>query len=252
MVLDGSSEPAENGCVSLKNARVLVIGGTSGIGLGVASAAAERGAIPIVVSRQQSSVDRALSELPEQARGATVDLTDLSAVERLAADIGDIEHLVFTAGDSLELAPLAELTPEIITRFFQTRFVGALTAVRVFAPRITAGGSITLTSGTAAEQPEFGALPVSICGAMNALAKALAVELAPTRVNVVAPGVVRTPLWAAMGEADRQAMYNQTAQQVPLGRIGEVADIARAYLYCMEQEFGTGIVLTVDGGTVLV
>ena len=72
--------------MSLKNARVLVIGGTSGIGLGVASAAAERGAIPIVVSRQQSSVDRALSQLPEHARGATVDLTDLSAVERLAAD----------------------------------------------------------------------------------------------------------------------------------------------------------------------
>jgi NAD(P)-dependent dehydrogenase (short-subunit alcohol dehydrogenase family) len=238
--------------MSLKNARVLVIGGTSGIGLGVASAAAERGAIPIVVSRQQSSVDRALSELPEHARGATVDLTDLPALERLAVDIGDIEHLVFTAGESLELAPLAELTPEVITRFFQTRFVGALTAVRVFAPHITAGGSITLTSGTAADQPGFGALPVSVCGAMNALTKALAVELAPIRVNVVAPGVVRTPLWVAMSDSDRQAMYDQAAQQLPLGRIGEVADIARAYLYCMEQEFGTGIVLTVDGGTVLV
>jgi len=191
-------------------------------------------------------------ELPEHARGATLDLTDLPALERLAVDIGDIEHLVFTAGESLELAPLAELTPEVITRFFQTRFVGALTAVRVFAPHITAGGSITLTSGTAADQPGFGALPVSVCGAMNALTKALAVELAPIRVNVVAPGVVRTPLWVAMSDADRQAMYDQAAQQLPLGRIGEVADIARAYLYCMEQEFGTGIVLTVDGGTVLV
>jgi NAD(P)-dependent dehydrogenase (short-subunit alcohol dehydrogenase family) len=164
--------------VSLKNARVVVIGGTSGIGLGVASAAAERGAIPIVVSRQQSSVDHALSQLAERARGATVDLTDLTGLERLAADIGDIEHLVFTAGESLELAPI--------------------------------------------------------------------------RVNAVAPGVVRTPLWDAMGEADRQAMYDQAAQQIPLGRVGEVGDTARAYLYCMEQEFGTGVVLTVDGGTTLV
>jgi NAD(P)-dependent dehydrogenase (short-subunit alcohol dehydrogenase family) len=238
--------------MGLKNARVLVIGGTSGIGFGVASAAAERGAIPIVASRHQSSVDRALSELPDHARGATVDLTDMSAVERLATDIGDIEHLVFTAGESLELAPLSDLTPEVITRFFQTRFVGALTAVRVFGPRITTGGSITLTSGTAAEQPGFGALPVSICGAMNALTKALALELAPIRVNAVAPGVVRTPLWAEMGETDRRAMYDQAAQQLPLGRVGEVGDTARAYLYCMEQEFGTGIVLTVDGGTTLV
>jgi NAD(P)-dependent dehydrogenase (short-subunit alcohol dehydrogenase family) len=238
--------------MSLQNARVLVIGGTSGIGLGIATAAAERGAIPIVVSRQQSSVDRALAQLPEHARGATVDLTDLAAVERLAADIGDIEHLVFTAGESLQLAPLAGLTPDVITGFFRTRFVGALTAVRVFSPHITASGSITLTSGTAAEQPEFGALPVSICGAMNALTKALAVELAPIRVNAVAPGVVRTPLWDAMSGPDRQAMYEQVAQQLPLGRIGEVADAALAYIYFMEQSFGTGVVLTVDGGTVLV
>jgi NAD(P)-dependent dehydrogenase (short-subunit alcohol dehydrogenase family) len=238
--------------MSLKNTRVLVIGGTSGIGLGIASAVAERGAIPIVVSRRQSSVDRALSQLPEHARGGTVDLTDISAVERLAADVGEIDHLVYTAGEPLELAPLADLTPEIITAFFRTRFVGALTAVRVFAPHIAAGGSITLTSGTAAEQPGFGALPVSICGAMNALTKALAVELAPIRVNAVAPGVVRTPLWDSFSETDRQAMYEQAAQQLPLGRIGEVADTARAYVYCMEQEFGTGVVLTVDGGTVLV
>jgi NAD(P)-dependent dehydrogenase (short-subunit alcohol dehydrogenase family) len=238
--------------MSLKNARVLVIGGTSGIGLGVASAAAERGAVPIVVSRRQSSVDRALSQLPENARGAVVDLTDLSALERVAGDIGDIEHLVFTAGEPLELAPLAGLTPEVITGFFQTRFVGALTAVRVFGPHITPGGSITLTSGTAAEQPGFGALPVSICGAMNALTKALAFELAPIRVNAVAPGVVRTPLWDALSAPDRQAMYDQSAQQIPLGRVGEVGDTARAYVYCMEQEFGTGVVLTVDGGTTLV
>ena len=238
--------------MSLKNTRVLVIGGTSGIGLGVASAAAERGAIPIVVSRRQSSVDRALAQLPEYARGGTVDLTDLSGVQRLADDVGDIEHLVFTAGESLQLAPLTDLTPDVITDFFQTRFVGALTAVRVFAPRITTGGSITLTSGTAAEQPGFGALPVSICGAMNALTKALAVEMAPIRVNAVAPGVVRTPLWGAMSEADRRQMYEQAAQQLPLGRIGEVADTALAYIYCMEQAFGTGTVLTVDGGTVLV
>ena len=238
--------------MSLKNARVLVIGGTSGIGLGVASAAAERGAVPIVVSRRQSSVDRALSQLPENARGAVVDLTDLSALERVAGDIGDIEHLVFTAGEPLELAPLAGLTPEVITGFFQTRFVGAVTAVRVFGPHITPGGSITLTSGTAAEQPGFGALPVSICGAMNALTKALAFELAPIRVNAVAPGVVRTPMWDALSAPDRQAMYDQSAQQIPLGRVGEVGDTARAYVYCMEQEFGTGVVLTVDGGTTLV
>src|SRR5947209_393627 len=113
-----------------------------------------------------------------------------------------------TAGDSVTLAPVADLTPEMITGFFQTRFVGALTAVRVFAPRLTADGSITLTSGHAAEKPQFGALPVSLCGAMNALTTALAVELAPIRVNAVAPGMVRTPMWDAMGDSDPQHMFD--------------------------------------------
>ena len=238
--------------MNLENARVLIIGGTSGIGLGVAQAVAERGAVPIVASRRQSSVDRALAQLPDGARGGAIDLADAAALARFADTTGGIDHLVFTAGESLEMAKLADLTPEAMTGFFATRFIGALSAVRLFAPRITHGGSITLTSGTAAHQPGFGVLPVSICGAMNAATTALAVELAPIRVNAVAPGVVRTPLWDAMGDNHRQAMFDQAAQDLPLGRIGEVADAARAYVYCMEQDFGTGVVLTVDGGTLLV
>ncbi|MGY4653415.1 SDR family oxidoreductase [Mycobacterium sp. URHB0021] len=238
--------------MSLKNSRVLVIGGTSGIGLSVASAAAERGAVPIVVSRRQSSVDHAISQLPDGARGATVDLADPASLDRLAADLGQVDHLVYTAGDALEMASLPDLTPEVINRLLFVRYVGALSAVRVFAPRMATGGSVTLTSGTAGEQYGFGVLPVSICKAMNGVTKALAVELAPLRVNAVAPGVVRTPLWDTIGDADRQAMYDQAAQRLPLGRVGEVADIARAYIYLMEQEYGTGVILTVDGGTVLV
>lgn len=238
--------------MSLKNAHVLLIGGTSGIGLGVAHAVAAQGALPIVVSRRQSSVDRALAELPDGARGATLDLTDGGALDRLAADVGDVDHLVYTAGESLELAGLADLTPQVVNGFFQTRFIGALSAVRVFGPRLQPGGSVTLTSGTAAWQPGFGALAVSVCGAMNALTTALAVELAPIRVNAVAPGLIRTPLWDGMSEADRSALYEQETQRVPLGRIGEVEDVAKAYVYCMEQTFATGTVITVEGGSLLV
>lgn len=238
--------------MTLKNATVLVIGGTSGIGLGVATAVADRGATPIVVSRRRSSVDRALAELPAGARGTTVDLTDSGALDRLVAEVGDVDHLVYTAGEPLEMTALAELTSEVVIAFFQTRFIGALSVARVFGPRLREGGSITLTSGTAAWSPGYGVLPSSLCGAMNALTTALAVELAPIRVNAVAPGLIRTPLWDAMSEADRQALYEQEAQRVPLGRVGEVADVARAYVYCMEQAFSTGTVVTVEGGTLLV
>jgi len=239
--------------MSLKNARVLILGGTSGIGLGVAAAVAERGGEPIVASRKQSSVDSALAQLPETARGGVVDLTDpdAAALENFAVEIGEIDHLVFTAGDSLVFAKVSDLTPDVVSGFLLTRFISALNAVRVFAPRIAAGGSITMTSGTAAHLPGFGVLPVSVCAAMNAATTALAVELAPIRVNAVAPGVVRTPLWDPMGDDDRQSMYDQEAQRLPLGRIAEVEDVARAYLYCMEQTYGTGRVLTVDGGALL-
>ena len=238
--------------MTLKNTTVLVIGGTSGIGLGVAHAVADRGATPIVVSRRRSSVDRALAGLPAGARGATVDLTDPGALDRLVAEVGDVDHLVYTAGEPLEMTALAELTPTVVDAFFRTRFIGALSAARVFGPRLRAGGSITLTSGTAAWSPGYGVLPSSLCGAMNALTTALAVELAPIRVNAVAPGLIHTPLWDAMSEDDRQALYEQEAQRVPLGRVGEVADVALAYVYCMEQAFSTGTVLTVEGGTLLV
>lgn len=184
--------------MNLKNARVLLVGGTSGIGLGVATAVAERGGVPIVASRNQASVDRALGTLPDGARGLTVDLTDPAALAGFAAQVGPIEHLVFTAGEELQMYPLADITAEAIGDLFGTRFAGQLLSVRAFAPRITAGGSITLTSGTAADKPDLGVLPAAVCGAVSAMTRALAVELAPLRVNAVAPGPIDTPLWSAL------------------------------------------------------
>lgn len=238
--------------MSLCNQHVLIIGGTSGIGLAVAAAVAERGATPVVASRRTSSVERALGSLPAGAVGATVDLADPASIERLADRVGPVNHLVYTAGEPLELVPLAGLTPDVIAGFYQTRFIGACNAVRVIGPLLPAGGSITLTSGSAADQPEFGALPVSLCGAMNALTAALAVELAPVRVNAVAPGMVRSPLWDNMCGEDRDAMFSAAAERIPLRRIAEADEVARAYLYCIEQTYSTGAVVNVDGGSVLV
>jgi NAD(P)-dependent dehydrogenase (short-subunit alcohol dehydrogenase family) len=238
--------------MSISGSRVLIVGGTSGIGLAVATAVAERGATPIVASRRPASVDTALAALPEKAEGATVDLTDGASVVALARQHAPLDHVVYTAGEPLELVPLRDLTPDIVRSFFETRFLGAIAVVRAVAPLLPAGASITLTSGTAGDRPGAGwALGASVCGAMSALTRALAVELAPVRVNAVAPGVVRSPLWSGMSEQDRAAMYDDVAAAVPLGRVAEVEDVALAYVYAMQQVHGTGIVITVDGGTVL-
>ncbi|HMI05093.1 MAG TPA: SDR family oxidoreductase, partial [Pedobacter sp.] len=130
---------------------------------------------------------------------------------------------------------------------------GALAAVKYASPNINAGGSISLTSGTASIRPGAGwALASSICGAVEGLIKAMAVELAPIRVNCVVPGVIRTNLWDAMRQTDRDAMYEYLGNQLLLKRVGEAQDVARGFLYLMEQSFGTGQSLLIDGGTVLV
>jgi NAD(P)-dependent dehydrogenase (short-subunit alcohol dehydrogenase family) len=238
--------------MSISGSRVLIVGGTSGIGLAVATSVVERGATPIVASRRPASVDTALAALPEKAEGATVDLTDEASVMALVQQHAPLDHVVYTAGEPLELVPLRDLTPDIVRSFFETRFLGAIAVVRAVAPLLRAGASITLTSGTAGDRPGAGwALGASVCGAMSALTRALAVELAPVRVNAVAPGVVRSPLWAGMSEQDRAAMYDDVAAATPLGRVAEVEDVALAYVYAMQQVHGTGIVITVDGGTVL-
>jgi NAD(P)-dependent dehydrogenase (short-subunit alcohol dehydrogenase family) len=237
---------------SLHGQRVVVLGGTSGIGFGVAAAAAADGADVVIASSRQSSVDKALTELPATASGHAINLTDSDKVKALFAGLGDFDHLVFTAGESLSLMPVDTLDLDAARNFFGLRYFGALGAVHAAVPHLRAGGSITLTSGSAAARggPGWG-VAASICGATEALTRSLAVELAPLRVNAVAPGVVRSPLWQGMAETDREQMYQQVGAGIPAGRVGEVTDVAQGYLYCMTQQWATGTVLHIDGGTLL-
>ncbi|HEX3813686.1 MAG TPA: SDR family oxidoreductase [Mycobacteriales bacterium] len=239
--------------MALTDQRVLILGGTSGIGRATAELAAQQGAEVVVVSRNPGNVDRAVKSLPATASGHAVDLTDVGAVEELLRRVGAVDHLVFTAGESLALGSLESMDLEVARQFFALRYFGALTAVRSAAPLLRAGGSIVLTTGVAAVRPRPGwTVAASICAAVEGLVRALAVELAPIRVNAVSPGLVRSPLWASMDDASREQLYRDTAATIPVGRAGEPADIAQAYLFLMTQGFATGSVVTVDGGAVLV
>ncbi|MFB4278349.1 MULTISPECIES: SDR family oxidoreductase [unclassified Nonomuraea] len=239
--------------MDLQGQRVIVLGGTSGIGLATAEAAARQGAVVTVASSRRASVDHALSRLPGGSGGHVVDLADTRAVGEFFDGVGEFDHLVFTAGEPLTLMPMDTLDLEAARNFFALRYFGALRAVRAAMPHLRKDGSITLTTGTAKDRPGPGwAVAASICGAMEALTKALAVELAPVRVNVVSPGFVRSPLWSAMDEEERERMYAEVGAAIPVGRVGEVEDIAQAFVFLMTERFATGTVLTVDGGHVLV
>ncbi|MET9272714.1 SDR family oxidoreductase [Kribbella sp. NPDC003557] len=233
--------------MTLQNHRVVLLGGTSGIGLATAQLAAAQGATVIVASSNPTSVKAALATLPASAEGEAVDLTDTTAVRAFFDGIDPFDHLVYTAGEALTFLEIGSMDLGQAHQAFELRYFGALGAVSAAVPKLRPGGSIILTTGAAGDRPGPGwSVAASICGAMDSLVRALAVELAPLRVNSVKPGVVRTPLWR--GAID----YDETAQHLPVGRVGEPEDIAAAYVYLMNQPYATGSIVSVDGGHVLV
>src|SRR6266481_3689743 len=237
----------------LQNKQVVILGGSSGIGLAVAELAATQGAKIVIVSSNAERIQKALECIGSEAQGQAIDVSDERAVATFFAKLGSFDHLVFTAGDSLHLHDLATTDLQQARHAFELRYWAALAAVKYGSPHIPKGGSIVLTTGIASQRPQKGwVMAASVCGTIEALTRALAVELAPIRVNAVSPGVVRTNLWQTMSASERERLYESVGNSLPVGRVGEASEIAQAYLFLMQEGFGTGQTVVVDGGTVLV
>jgi NAD(P)-dependent dehydrogenase (short-subunit alcohol dehydrogenase family) len=238
---------------SLEGQRVVIIGGTSGFGMATAKAASVEGASVIVASSKKTNVDRALSELPAGVEGHVLDITQQPAVADFFSAIGEFDHLAVTAGEALDMGEFATVDLEKARRFFEVRFWGAVTAAKYAAKRIKSTGSIILTNGIIGLRPQKGwVITAGICGALEAVTRALAIELAPVRVNLVCAGIVRTELWRNLTEADRNGLFERAGQALPVGRVGEPEDLAQTYLYLMRERFSTAATIVVDGGSTLV
>jgi NAD(P)-dependent dehydrogenase (short-subunit alcohol dehydrogenase family) len=235
------------------NKRVVIVGGSSGIGLAVAEKVALLGAEVVIVSSKAERVQEAIKSIGGEARGQAVDVSDEKAVASFFTSLGAFDHLVFTAGDSLQLHELADTNLKQARHAFELRYWSALATVKYGSPQIRKGGSIVLTTGVAGRRPHSGwVIAASVCGTIEALTRALAIELAPIRVNAVCPGVVRTNLWQNMSSVEREQLFESVGKRLPVGRVGEAHDIAQAYLFLMQEGFSTGQTVVVDGGTVLV
>jgi NAD(P)-dependent dehydrogenase (short-subunit alcohol dehydrogenase family) len=236
----------------LQQQRVVVVGGSSGIGLAVAQQAASQGAKVVIASSNAERVQKAVECISGEAQGQAVNVSDEGAVAAFFAKLGSFDHLVFTAGDTLQLNELVATDLTKARHAFELRYWAVLAAVKHASAHVRKGGSIVLTTGIAGERPHKGwTLAASVCGAIVSLTRALAVELAPIRVNAVSPGVVRTNLWQNMQEQDREAMYENMGNQLLVGRVGEACEIARTYLFLMQEGYSTGQTVVVDGGALL-
>lgn len=217
--------------------RAVFVGGSSGIGLASARLAAAAGWDVVIVSREPERAD-------VDAERIALDIADEAAVREAFSALGPIDHLVFSpvarAG-----GPARSLDLDAARRAFEIKLWGPFTAVQAADVR----ESIVFVSGVAAATPmRGGSATAAVNGAIEALVRTLAVELAPVRVNAVSPGIVATPTWDAMAADERQAMFDRLASALPTGRVGTADDLAAAVWLLLTNGFITGTVLPVDGG----
>ena len=241
--------------MKLQRKRVVILGGTSGIGLAVARLALDQGASVVIASHRSERVERVREELAAfgDVSERALDVTREDAIREFFEHIGLYDHLVYTAGEDLPLGPVVSTDIRVARARFDVRYWGAFASVKYGAASIRESGSIVLTSGFSATRPmPRWSSQASIQSAVEGLTRCLALELAPIRVNCVSPGLSRTPRWNAMPDDVRQELYDLGEERIPLRRLGTAEELALAYVYFMENTYATGNVINVDGGGALV
>jgi NAD(P)-dependent dehydrogenase (short-subunit alcohol dehydrogenase family) len=243
----GSRTENRGNVMMLKGKKVVVVGGSSGIGFSTAELAKSEGADVIIASRNPERLKAAAEKLDVAA--ITGDVTSDDSVEKLFRECGPVDHVVVTAAQ-LRTGPFKTVALEDVRSTMEGKFWGAWRVAR--AAEIRPGGSLTLVSGFLSIRARPNSAIVSAAnGALESLARALALELAPIRVNAVSPGIIDTPIRAAMPEAARIDMLAKTAAALPVGRVGVGEDIARQILAFMANGFATGSIVYIDGGALI-
>lgn len=240
----------------------LVTGGSSGIGFATAKQFVKEGAFVFITGRRQAELDAAAAKLGAQAKGITADASKLSDLDSLYAQIkkekGHLDVLFVNAGGG-SFAPLGQITEEQYDETFNTNVKGVLFTVQKALPLIPDGGAIVLNASIVSVQgnPAFSVYSATKA-AVRSFARGWTSDLKDRkiRVNVVSPGPIDTPGLSGLAntEEEKKAFYAQLASSVPLGRVGEPEEIAKAVVFLASDDasYVAGVELFVDGGTVQV
>ncbi len=234
--------------MQLQGKKVVVVGGSSGIGLATAELAKQQGAEVIIASRNAEKLKAAADKLGAKAIAA--DVSSDESVASLFKQCGPVDHVIVTAAQ-LKTGPFKSVSMNDVRSTMEGKFWGAWRCAR--SAEINAGGSLTLVSGFLSIRPRPNSAIVGAAnGALESLTRSLALELAPVRVNCVSPGIIDTPIRAAMPEAARREMLDKTAAALPVKRVGLGTDIAQQILAFMTNGFATGAIVYLDGGGLVV
>lgn len=236
----------------LAGQKIVVVGGKTGIGLGVAHLARAAGATVVLASRRVSS----LEERPDLAdfTQISLDMRDEASVRAAFDTIGALDHLIVTAAPDLGTwGSFMDADMSGVRSYVEGKFLGSWACARHGAPHLRPGGSITFLTGGMATRPKLGFTAVtSAFAAVEALSGSLALELAPTRVNTIRPGFIDTDMWSFLPTEHRDGMRQKVQETFPARRVGKAADIGHAALFLMTNPYVTGTVLEVSGGENLV
>ncbi|OJA75831.1 short chain dehydrogenase [Burkholderia ubonensis] len=230
----------------LNGRTVLVVGGSSGIGAAAAQAFAQRGATVTIASRDPHKATVVAASPGSPVRRETLDVTDTAAVDAFCARAGQFDHVVISAARTAS-GPVRSLPFGDAQAAMNSKFWGAYRVAR--AIDVAPGGSLTFVSGFLSARPSASSvLQGAINAALEALARGLALELAPVRVNTVSPGLIATPLWDKLAPDARDALFANAAQRLPARRVGQPEDVANAIVYLATTPYATGSTVLVDGG----
>ncbi len=228
--------------------RVVIVGGTSGIGLAAAVRLAASGREVVVTGRTPERLEQAVKEIGERGSGVVADARDPEAMRNLFAEVGPVDHVVVNVSGRKGAGPFRSLSPDDLREALDDKLIAQVVAAQAALPALRRDGSLTFVAAASANNAlaEVAGL-AAVNGAVESMIPGLAVELAPVRVNAVSPGVVDTEWWDWLGDS-RQGALDGFAAATTVGRIGTPADVANAIAYLIETGYATGTVLTVDGG----
>lgn len=237
---------------TLHGRNVVIFGGTSGIGLAAAVQAKADGAQVTVIGSDATRAEQAARDNGLDAWRAA-DVTDSKALYAALADIPKVDHLVLLAGTYV-VGKVLDAEIDHLRRAFEERMWASVHAIRALGERLAKDGSITFISGMLSDRPNAhgSAVLAAASAAMEALARGLALELAPIRVNTLSPGPINTPIFSkALGEG-RDAFVAALQQSLPLRRLGTATEAGAAAVFLMSNGFMNGATLNIDGGARLV
>ena len=235
--------------MTLEHQTVVVLGGSSGVGLEVVRRAAADGARVIAVGRDGKRLGAALEGMAGLVSGVALDATDRPALDAFFAEVGPVDHLVLTLSGGEGAGPFDKLDLAALRRGFEAKFWPQLEAAQAGLAALRSGGSITFVTAVSARIARPGTSGLgAINGALEAMIGTLARELAPTRVNAVSPGVIDTAWWSRLPAEAKAEVFDEQARTLPVGRVGRPEDVGHAVLFMVENGFVTGTIIECDGG----